>query len=152
MLGQAGAGSGTARVVTQRIAYIVSQKLAEPSEILAVTFTNKAAGEMRERVSKLIGNKRGKEVALSTFHSFCLQVLRQHIEHLGFRKNFTIAGEGDAHTIVRRILDDLDGVHESFSPATFRAHISLAKGANGSTDPAPHDAEPDADEDEQAGQ
>ena len=105
----AGAGSGKTRVVTQRIAYIVSQKLAEPSEILAVTFTNKAAGEMRERVSKLIGNKRGKEVALSTFHSFCLPVLRQHIEHLGFRKNFTIAGEGDAHTIVRRVLDDLDG-------------------------------------------
>ena len=145
----AGAGSGKTRVITQRIAHIVSKKLAEPSEVLAVTFTNKAAGEMRERVSKLIGKKRGSEVVLSTFHSFCLKVLRQHIEHLGFRKNFTIAGEGDAHTIIRRVLDDLDGVHETFSPATFRVQISLAKGANGSAGIAPDDPEADPEEGEQ---
>ncbi len=143
----AGAGSGKTRVVTQRIAHIVSKKLAEPSEILAVTFTNKAAGEMRERVSKLIGKKLGSEVVLSTFHSFCLQVLRQHIEHLGFRKNFTIAGEGDAHTIIRRVLDDLDGVRESFSPGAFRAQISLAKGANGPADIARDVTDAEADPD-----
>ena len=143
----AGAGSGKTRVVTRRIAYIISKKLAPPSGVLAVTFTNKAAGEMRERVSELIGKKRGKEVVLSTFHSFCLGVLREHIEHLGFRKNFTVTGEGDTRTLIRRVLDDIDGPQEAFSPGVFRERISLAKGANGTSD---LEAEPTKDQDADA--
>ena len=123
----AGAGSGKTRVITQRIAYILAKRLAKPSEILAVTFTNKAAAEMRERVAGLVGQKRAEKLVISTFHSFCLRVLRSNINHMGYRKNFTISGEGDARTFVQRVLDDMDGVREGFSPQTFMEHISAVK-------------------------
>jgi len=124
----AGAGSGKTRVVTRRIAYIIAQKAARPEEILALTFTNKAAGEMRERVAELVGKAKSEKVVISTFHSFCLKVLREHIEILGYRKNFTISGESDTRTLVKRVIDDLEGLLEDFSPGIFREQISRMKG------------------------
>ncbi|MBN2310926.1 MAG: UvrD-helicase domain-containing protein [Candidatus Hydrogenedentes bacterium] len=123
----AGAGSGKTRVITTRIAYLIEKGLAAPSEILGVTFTNKAATEMRERVAGLIGKQRAKPVVLSTFHSFCVRVLRAEIEHVGYRRNFTISSESDARTLVRRALQDLDGVRESFDPGAFLEQIGMMK-------------------------
>jgi superfamily I DNA/RNA helicase len=129
----AGAGSGKTSVVTRRIGRLITKEYAKANEILAVTFTNKAAGEMRERVASLVGKRKAEAVTISTFHSFCLKVLREHIEHLGFRRNFTISGEGDTRTIIRRIVEDMDGVDESFNQGTLREQISLAKGSNTET-------------------
>ncbi len=123
----AGAGSGKTRVITQRIAHILHNQLAEPSEVLAVTFTNKAAAEMRERVSQLIGKGDAKPIVISTFHSYCLKVLRQHAERIGIRKNFSIAGESDARTLLRRVVDELNTHDTGYSPGTFQSAISLAK-------------------------
>ncbi|MDP7639062.1 MAG: UvrD-helicase domain-containing protein, partial [Candidatus Hydrogenedentes bacterium] len=106
----AGAGSGKTTVVTRRIAYLLKKKLAAPSQLLAVTFTNKAALEMRERAASLVGKRAAKDIEISTFHSFCLKVLRKHIELLGYRKNFTIADKGDSRTLLRHVLDDIEGV------------------------------------------
>jgi superfamily I DNA/RNA helicase len=139
----AGAGSGKTRVITNRIAYILSRKLAKPSEILAVTFTNKAAAEMRERVADLIGKKKAGEVMLSTFHSFCLKVLRKHIEHIGYRRNFTISGDGDVKMLLRRILDDLGAGQDSFNTGSFQASISLFK--NSEAEQALRTSEEDSD-------
>jgi superfamily I DNA/RNA helicase len=133
----AGAGSGKTRVITRRIAYILSRKLAQPSQILAVTFTNKAAEEMRERVAKLVGTKAAKDIVVSTFHSFCLRMLREHIEHLGYRKNFTICGEGDTRTLLKRVIDERFGPQEGFSPAIFLEEIGWLKSANGDAATAP---------------
>ena len=122
----AGAGSGKTRVITQRIAYLLAKGLAPPEGILAVTFTNKAAGEMRERVAHLVGKKKASDIVISTFHSFCLRVLRGHIEHLGYRRNFSIAGDGDSRTLLSRAVDEL-GVDDGFSPGIFQSAISLCK-------------------------
>ena len=85
----AGAGSGKTRVLTHRIAYLISEKGINPWNILAITFTNKAAHEMRERVDKIAGND-GGSVWVSTFHSTCVRILRRHIDRLGYDNNFTI--------------------------------------------------------------
>jgi len=122
----AGAGSGKTRVIARRIAHILGQGLAGPPEILAVTFTNKAAEEMRERVAGLVGTARASATVISTFHSFCLRVLRGHIEKVGYRKNFSIAGEGDSRTLLRRVVDEI-GEAAGFSPALFQSAISLCK-------------------------
>ncbi len=131
----AGAGSGKTRVITRRIAYILSKGLAEPSQLLAVTFTNKAAEEMRERVAELIGKARAAQVVLSTFHAFCLRVLRAHIEQLGYRRNFTIASESDARLLLRRVTDELRTHDAGFSPALFQSAISLQKSGMSENDP-----------------
>ncbi len=131
----AGAGSGKTRVIARRIAHIVANKLAKPSQILAVTFTNKAAEEMRTRVGELVGAVVAKEIMLTTFHSFCVRVLRSHIHHIGYRKDFSISSEGDTRTLVRRILGDLEGARETFSPQLLQAAISLHK--NGCEPPPP---------------
>ncbi len=123
----AGAGSGKTRVITRRIAHIIGSGLADPCNLLAVTFTNKAAAEMRERVADLTGSAAAREITISTFHAFCLQVLRRHISHLGYRSNFTISGEGDSRTLLRRVTEELGAQGESFDPGTFQAAISLAK-------------------------
>jgi superfamily I DNA/RNA helicase len=134
----AGAGSGKTRVITRRIAYLIATGHVRPGNILAVTFTNKAAGEMRERVAELVGAAAAKPIVISTFHSFCLRVLREEIERLGYRKDFTISSEGDARTRVRRILSDLNGHHESFSPEFFLERIGQLKNTDG--EPAPEAA------------
>ncbi|HLT68194.1 MAG TPA: UvrD-helicase domain-containing protein, partial [Microbacterium sp.] len=90
----AGAGSGKTRVLTHRIASLLESHEAWPSQILAITFTNKAAGEMRERVEQLVG-ERAKGMWISTFHSACVRILRREAEHFGFTKSFTIYDSGD---------------------------------------------------------
>ncbi|MFA6240437.1 MAG: UvrD-helicase domain-containing protein [Candidatus Hydrogenedentales bacterium] len=138
----AGAGTGKTRAVTRRIAYLVKRGLAEPEEILAVTFTNKAAGEMRERVAELVGAKRAKGILLSTFHAFCVHVLRAEIESLGYRRNFSIASESDARTLLRRVLEDLaDSTKVGMSSDELLSRISMFKngaGANGEDVPDPN--------------
>ena len=123
----AGAGSGKTRVITRRIAHIIATGLAEPGQVLAVTFTNKAAGEMRERVAGLVGGEAAKEITISTFHAFCLHMLRRQITHLGYRSNFTIASESDSRTLIRRVTEELGVQNESFDTGTFQSAISLAK-------------------------
>lgn len=102
----AGAGSGKTRVLTHRVGYIIERGLAEPWQILAITFTNKAAGEMRERVDSLLpGN--GQDVFVSTFHSMCVRMLRRDIDRLGYDRDFTIYDTDDQRTLMRGILKDL---------------------------------------------
>ncbi len=125
----AGAGSGKTRVITTRIAYLIATDKAAPSSILALTFTNKAAEEMRERVAEVIGKEAAGQVVLSTFHSFCVRVLRAEIEHLGFRRNFTISTESDTRTLLRRCLHDLTHGKESYDPAIFLGKIGEVKNA-----------------------
>lgn len=129
MLVLAGAGSGKTRVITRRIAYLICAGRAQPCEIMAVTFTNKAAAEMRERVGQLVGASRAREIVISTFHAFCLSVLRRDIDRLGYRKNFTIYSEGDARALLRRVTDELGGRSDRYSPALFYSAISLRKNA-----------------------
>ena len=138
----AGAGSGKTRVITHRIAHILAQRLAKPSEILAVTFTNKAAEEMRERVAGLVGGAVAKRVMMTTFHSFCVRVLRAHIQAIGYRKDFTISSEGDVRTLVRRVLGDLDGPKEAFSPQIILSEISLFKNTDQKSQPPPNPKKP----------
>jgi superfamily I DNA/RNA helicase len=139
----AGAGSGKTRVITTRIACLTKGGHAAPDQILAVTFTNKAAEEMRERVAGVIGKKAADAVTLSTFHAFCVRVLRAEIERLGYRKNFTISTEGDTRTLVRRALEDMDGVREAFDPGTVLEYIGRQK--NGGAPVNVKDARPETD-------
>src|SRR5688572_9105537 len=103
----AGAGSGKTRVLTRRIAWLISQRKAHPGSILAITFTNKAAAEMRERVEDLVGN-RAKIMWVSTFHSSCVRILRREITHLGFKSNFTIYDAADSKRLMSLVSQDLD--------------------------------------------
>ena len=91
LLIMAGAGSGKTRVLTHRIAYLIHEKQVNPWNILAITFTNKAANEMKERVNSLVTDG-GEDVWVSTFHSMCVRILRREIDHIGYDSNFTIAG------------------------------------------------------------
>jgi superfamily I DNA/RNA helicase len=136
----AGAGSGKTRVITQRIAHLLREGHAKPGQILALTFTNKAANEMRERVAELIGRNAASRVFLGTFHAFCLRVLRREIERLGYRKNFSVSSESDVRTIMRRVLDDMDGVKDSFSPKLFLERITSIKNS-GEPGEAPEESE-----------
>lgn len=128
----AGAGSGKTRVITRRIAYLIATGAASPAQILAVTFTNKAANEMRERVAALVGKEVAKGITISTFHSFCLGVLRKSIDRLGYRRDFSITGTGDVRSVVRRIVSDLrDSAREDFRPETLLEAIGAIKNAGG---------------------
>ena len=99
----AGAGSGKTRALTHRIAYLIEEKGVNPWNILAITFTNKAAGEMRDRVDRLVSFG-AESVWVSTFHSACVRILRRHIEGLGYTTNFTIYDGDDQKTLMRQIL------------------------------------------------
>ena len=98
----AGAGSGKTRVITHRISYLMEECGVNPWNILAITFTNKAAGEMRERVDKLIGFG-AESIWISTFHSMCVRILRRHIDQIGYDSNFTIYDTDDQKTLIRQI-------------------------------------------------
>ncbi len=122
----AGAGSGKTRVLTSRVAYILGQKLAMPFNILAVTFTNKAANEMKERIASLLGQDI-YSLMVSTFHSFCARFLRKEAEAIGFRSNFTIFDEDDAIAMIRNCVDQLGLARTQFTPVSLRRKISSFK-------------------------
>lgn len=129
----AGAGSGKTKVLTTRIAYLINEKNVDSSSILAITFTNKAAKEMKDRVIKLIGNI-GYSMKISTFHSFGLSILKEHCDLLGYSKNFTIIDSDDSMTLIKKIVKDLNLDSKIFNPKMIRNKISGAK--NELMDPA----------------
>jgi DNA helicase-2/ATP-dependent DNA helicase PcrA len=122
----AGAGSGKTRVLTHRIAHLVENDLARPGEILAITFTNKAAKEMRERVEQLVG-PRTRAMWVMTFHSACARMLRTHGDKLGFTRSFTIYDEQDSVRLIKRCIDELDIDPKRFTPRAIKRQISTAK-------------------------
>ena len=122
----AGAGSGKTRVLTHRIAHLVGTGQARPGEILAITFTNKAAQEMRERVETLVGN-RARAMWVMTFHSACARMLRADAEKLGYTRGFTIYDEQDSLRLVKACIDELDVDPKRFAPRGIRRQISDAK-------------------------
>ncbi|MGC4117201.1 MAG: UvrD-helicase domain-containing protein [Myxococcales bacterium] len=132
----AGAGSGKTRVIVHRIAYMVQQGI-KPSNILAVTFTNKAAAEMKERVADLVGPKVAKELTVSTFHAFGVEVLRQHVEKLGYPKRFGIADASDQVSLVKRAMREVKIDDRKFDPRKVLALISKAKCAGVVPEPKP---------------
>ena len=129
----AGAGSGKTRVLTHRVAYLIENCEVRPWNILAITFTNKAAGEMRERVDKLIG-ERAREVWVSTFHSMCVRILRQHIEGLGYTSDFSIYDTDDQKTVMKQIFKELNIDTHELRERGVLSVISSAK--NRGTDPS----------------
>ena len=122
----AGAGSGKTRVLTNRVTYLIKEKNISPAEILAITFTNKAAEEMRARIYSLIG-KRAKNIWILTFHSTCARILRKEITRLNYKKNFVIYDSDDSKKLILNVLRELNFDTKKFMPATIRQSISLAK-------------------------
>jgi len=126
LLIMAGAGSGKTRVLTHRIAYLISKRLAAPWSILAITFTNKAAREMQERVSKLVGPS-GRDIWVSTFHSMCVRILRKDIDKIGFGSNFSILDSSDQLSVIRNVMKDNNLDVKKFEPKAVQAAIGAAK-------------------------
>lgn len=124
----AGAGSGKTRVLTHRIAYLVEEKGIAPWQILAITFTNKAAKEMRERVAALLGG-RTRGMWVSTFHAMCVRILRDDADKIGYDKNFSIYDTDDLKRLVKPIMIELDADPKQISPAVLLSQISQAKNA-----------------------
>ena len=124
----AGAGTGKTRVVTYRIARLIQSGVA-PDRILAVTFTNKAAGEMLDRVGELIGRRRKRRPHISTFHSYCVRVLKRHIDKLGYRQRFTIFAGSQQESQARRILREVDMSGTLLKPSELLSFISRWKSA-----------------------
>ncbi|MGH8970732.1 MAG: DNA helicase PcrA [Actinomycetes bacterium] len=122
----AGAGSGKTRVLTHRIAYLLSARGAHPGQILAITFTNKAAGEMKERVAALVGS-RAKAMWVSTFHSACVRILRREAKQLGFSSSFSIYDQADAQRLMTLVCRDLDLDPRRYPPRAFSAQVSNLK-------------------------
>src|SRR6187401_3423421 len=122
----AGAGSGKTRVLTRRIAWIVSQRKAHPGSILAITFTNKAAAEMKERVEALVG-KRARIMWVSTFHSACVRILRKEIDKLGFKSSFSIYDAADSKRLMTLVLKDLDLDPKRYQPGAVLHWVSNHK-------------------------
>lgn len=110
LLIMAGAGSGKTRVLTHRIAYLVVERQVYPSKILAITFTNKAAREMRERIDAILGNGTTDGMWVSTFHSMCVRILRRNIDRIGYTKSFSILDSSDQLSVIKNILktDNID--------------------------------------------
>lgn len=122
----AGAGSGKTRVLTHRIAGLLATREAWPSQILAITFTNKAAAEMRERVERLIGEE-SRGMWISTFHSACVRILRREAEEFGFKQAFTIYDSGDVRALVKRLIKERGADIQGLTPGGVAARISKAK-------------------------
>ena len=122
----AGAGSGKTRVLTHRIAYLIGEGKADPWNILAITFTNKAAGEMRDRVDRLV-EQGASQVWVSTFHSACVRILRRYIEYLDYDPNFTIYDTDDQRVLMRQILKRMDLDSKRFRERNVLSVISSAK-------------------------
>ncbi len=126
LLIMAGAGSGKTRVLTHRIAYLIATRKAAPWSILAITFTNKAAREMQERVGKLVGAS-GSDIWVSTFHSMCVRILRRDITRIGFTSNFTILDSSDQLSVIKTCMKELNIDSKKFEPKTIQAAIGAAK-------------------------
>lgn len=124
----AGAGSGKTRTLTFRIAYLMDQRLADPFQILSLTFTNKAAKEMKERIMRLVGNE-ARNIWMGTFHSIFARMLRMEADKLGYDRNFTIYDTDDAQSILRKIVEGLKLDPKKFKPRVLYNHISSAKNA-----------------------
>src|SRR3954465_1253594 len=122
----AGAGSGKTRVLTYRVAHLINAVGAKPNEILAITFTNKAAGEMRERLHRLLGAQ-GRGLWILTFHSACGRILRREAPRLGYRSNFTIYDQADQVRLVKQCLEELERDPKRFTPRGIHSQISNAK-------------------------
>ncbi|GAB6858944.1 ATP-dependent helicase [Microbacterium xylanilyticum] len=122
----AGAGSGKTSVLTRRIALLLRQREAWPSQILAITFTNKAAGEMRERVEQLVGDT-ARGMWISTFHSACVRILRREAEQFGFTKSFTIYDSGDSRALIKRLVKEHEADAYGYTPAAIQSRISKLK-------------------------
>ena len=122
----AGAGTGKTRVITARVAYLIAQGV-DPSNILAVTFTNKAANEMRERLVTMVEKDQAKKVTMSTFHALCLRLLRSGIERLGYKNNFTIYTESDQMGLIKKIITRTAARDEKIDPQLAKNLISKAK-------------------------
>lgn len=128
VLVMAGAGSGKTRVLTHRVAYLIEEKNVLPWHILAITFTNKAAREMKERIGKLLGDS-ANDIWVSTFHALCVRILRRDIDKLGFNTAFTIADPGEQRTLMKRICAELNIDTKKFDPRQILSAISNAKNA-----------------------
>ena len=122
----AGAGSGKTRVLTYKIAYLLSQGM-KPWSIMALTFTNKAAREMKERIGKLVGNDLAQHLYMGTFHSIFSRILRAEAEHIGFNNNFTIYDESDSRSLLKAIIKEMGLDDKAYKPAAVHARISMAK-------------------------
>lgn len=122
----AGAGSGKTRVLTYKIAYLLSQGM-KPWSIMALTFTNKAAREMKERIGKLVGNDLVQHLYMGTFHSIFSRILRAEAEHIGFNNNFTIYDESDSRSLIKAIVKEMGLDDKKYKPAAVHAKISMAK-------------------------
>jgi DNA helicase-2/ATP-dependent DNA helicase PcrA len=129
----AGAGSGKTNVVTHRVAHLVGSKCIDPERVLAVTFTNKAAKEMQERVAGLAGRNKTERIQISTFHSLCCRILRADIEHLGYKRNFSIYGASDQQRLIKDLMNDINADH-GLKPDAILWKISDAKNSLKSPD------------------
>ena len=122
----AGAGSGKTRVLTYKIAYLLSKGM-KPWSIMALTFTNKAAREMKERIGRLVGDDLAQHLYMGTFHSIFSRILRAEAEHIGFNNNFTIYDETDSRSLIKAIVKEMGLDDKSYKPAAVHARISMAK-------------------------
>jgi DNA helicase-2/ATP-dependent DNA helicase PcrA len=124
----AGAGSGKTRLLTHRVAYLIKEKKVNPRNVLAVTFTNKAAGEMKERVQRLLGEEYYRQPWMGTFHHICVRILRAEIDKIGYKKSFVIYDDSDQLALVKKIMKEKEISLEQFNPRAMLAVISKAKG------------------------
>ena len=123
----AGAGSGKTKVLTHRTAYILEQGLAMPWQILAITFTNKAAGEMVDRIGKIVGEENSKDMWIKTFHSAAVRILRRDIDKIGFTKNFNIYDANDQKRLIKDCLSELNLNEDNYPVKSILSKISNAK-------------------------
>lgn len=133
----AGAGTGKTRVLTARISHMVNEGI-DPRHILAVTFTNKAASEMRERVKGMVRGGKGTKIVLGTFHAFCARLLREFASHVGYKNNFVIYSQGEQESLMKRVLQTLLVKDEACDPSAMLSRISKAKNDGSSLGDAQH--------------
>ncbi|MBO5871802.1 MAG: UvrD-helicase domain-containing protein, partial [Bacteroidaceae bacterium] len=122
----AGAGSGKTRVLTYKIAYLLQQGM-QPWNILALTFTNKAANEMRQRIAKMVGEEMSSRLWMGTFHSIFSRILRHECAHLGFNKDFTIYDASDSKSLIKNIIKEMQLDDKTYKPSSVASRISMAK-------------------------
>ncbi len=123
----AGAGSGKTKVLTHKIAYLVQEKNIKPWNILAITFTNKAANEMKERVEKIVGGDISRNMWIGTFHSICVRILRRYIDRIGYESSFVIFDTTDGRAMIKNCLKDLKLDDKMFTDRSVQFEISNAK-------------------------